>query len=103
MRGLSHGLGHPTSLIPSQAPINEIHGLVTDEALNMGGEARKCAERGILLFQVLTCLKATIIKITWFCSRDGPTGKEQNHSPEPGLAWVGDSHPHPHRTPGPVT
>ena len=34
MRGQSHGLGHPTSLIPSQAPIKEIHGLVTDEALN---------------------------------------------------------------------
>ena len=31
---LPHDLGHPTSLIPSQAPINEIHSLVTDEALN---------------------------------------------------------------------
>ena len=33
-RTLPHDLGHPTSLIPSQAPVNEIHSLVTDEALN---------------------------------------------------------------------
>lgn len=34
IRGLSHDLGHPTSLTPSQAPINKTHGLVVDEALN---------------------------------------------------------------------
>lgn len=48
-RALPRDLGHPTSLIPSQAPVNEIHSLVTDKALN-SREKLENVQRGILPF-----------------------------------------------------
>ena len=50
-RALPRDLGHPASLIPSQAPVNEIHSLVKKKkSSQQQREARKCAERGILPF-----------------------------------------------------